>query len=450
MHVHILGICGTFMAGIALLARSLGHRVTGADLNAWPPMSTQLESAGIVVRRDHDAEQLQPAPDIVVVGNVMTRGNACVEYLLEHELRYASGPAWLAEHVLRGRHVLAVAGTHGKTTTSSMLARVLEQAGLAPGFLIGGLPVDLGESARLGRGPFVIEADEYDTAFFDKRSKFVHYHPRTLVLNNLEFDHADIFPDLPAIQRQFHHLVRIVPAGGLIVCPSTDAALDEVLQMGCWTPLQRFGAGGEWQAKVSDAGGARFEVLHRDRCVGEVNWQQIGLHNVANALAAMAAAANVGVAPAAACATLSGFNGVRRRLEMRGCVRGVTVYDDFAHHPTAIQATIAALRTRPGGRVLTLLDPRSNTMRMGVHRDTLGPALNEADAVWLWLSPDVDLDVAPMHNILGHKLRVGADIDDIVQQVCAEATAGDRVLVMSNGAFGGVHQRLLSVLAHAG
>ena len=446
MHVHFLGICGTFMAGLALLARELGHRVSGADANAWPPMSTQLEQAGIAVTSGYDAAQLQPMPDCVVVGNVMTRGNPCIEYLLEHDAELVSGPAWLARHVLRGRHVLAVAGTHGKTTTTAMLAVVLREAGLDPGFLVGGLPQDLGESARLGSGPFVIEADEYDTAFFDKRSKFIHYRPRTLVLNNLEYDHADIFPDLAAIQRQFHHLVRIVPASGLILHPGDQPALDEVLAMGCWTPRERLGAGADWQTIGSSDDGSRFGVQHRGTTVGEVNWGQLGRHNVSNGLAAIAAAAHLGVSPAVACAALSGFSGVRRRLELRGERRGVRVYDDFAHHPTAVATTIDALRRQAPGRVLAVLDPRSNTMRMGVHRDTLGASLAEADRCWLWLDADQPMDLTAMRDTLGERLRTLATVQGIVAAVSAEAGPGDRVLVMSNGAFEGIHQRLLDAL----
>ncbi len=447
MRIHFLGICGTFMAGLALLARALGHRVSGADDNAWPPMSTQLEQAGIRITRGYDTAQLEPMPDCVVIGNVMTRGNPCVEYLLEHDAPLVSGPAWLAENVLRGRHVLAVAGTHGKTTTTAMLAVILEQAGLAPGFLVGGLPHDLGESARLGSGPFVIEADEYDTAFFDKRSKFIHYRPRTLVLNNLEYDHADIFPDLAAIERQFHHLVRIVPASGVIVHATGQPALDEVLAMGCWTPCQSFGEGGDWRATGVAADGSAFRVVHADREVGALDWRQLGAHNVRNALAAIAAASQVGVAPALACAALGTFRGVRRRLELRGTARGVEVYDDFAHHPTAVQTTIAALRARsPGERILAVLDPRSNTMRMGVHRDTLGPALAGADRCWVWCPPTQTMDTAPMQAVLGEKLQVETGIGELVAAISAEAHAGDRVLVMSNGAFGGIHEHLLEAL----
>ena len=446
MRVHFLGICGTFMAGLALVARALGHRVSGSDANAWPPMSTQLEEAGIDVIRGYEPAQLEPAPDLVVVGNVMTRGNPCVEYLLEHYLEFVSGPEWLSRHVLRGRHVLAVAGTHGKTTTTAMLAFVLQRAGLDPGFLVGGLPQDLGESARLGSGPFVIEADEYDTAFFDKRSKFVHYRPRTLVLNNLEYDHADIFPDLAAIERQFHHLVRIVPGSGLVLAATGQPALERVLAMGCWTPVQRFGEGGDWQATGVAPDGSRFQVCRDGVAAGEIAWRQLGAHNVAIALAAVAAAAAAGVAPATACAALCDFRGVRRRLELRGTVAGVEVYDDFAHHPTAIASTIAALAARPGGRILAVLDPRSNTMRMGVHRDTLGPALAGADRCWLWSTPDQHMDLAPLRERLGARLHAAGEVAEIVDAVAREAVAGDRVLVMSNGAFDGIHDRLLARL----
>ena len=396
VHVHFLGVCGTFMAGLALIARELGHRVTGSDQNVYPPMSGVLARAGIDPITGYDPAQLDPAPDVVVVGNSMTRGNPCVEHILDKELPHASGPAWLSAHVLAGRHVVAVAGTHGKTTTTAMVAVILEAAGLDPGFLVGGVPRDLDAVARIGRGGprqlFVIEADEYDTAFFDKRSKFVHYRPRTLVLNNLEFDHADIFRDLGDMQRQFHHVVRIVPAGGRIVAGAGQPHLEEVLAMGCWTPVERVGEGAEWSAGMPAPDGRRFRVRHAGRTVAEVEWSQRGAHNVANALAAIAAARHAGVEPGAAARALCGFSGVRRRLEHRATVAGVSIHDDFAHHPTAVEAVIDALRkSRAGrarsGRVLAVLELASSTMRRGTHRATLGPALAGADAAWV-LAPE--------------------------------------------------------------
>ena len=452
MHLHILGICGTFMGGIALLARALGHRVTGSDATVYPPMSTQLAAAGIDLMEGYAAEHLMPAPDVVVVGNAMKRGMPAVEHMLDAGLRYCSGPQWLAEHLLPGRHVLAVAGTHGKTTTSSMLAWVLEEAGLAPGFLIGGVAQAFGESARLGGGrPFVVEADEYDTAFFDKRSKFVHYQPRTLVLNNLEFDHADIFDDLAMIQRQFHHLVRIVPGSGLIVHPESDPALDAVLAMGCWTPRVTTGDDGDWSAALDAADGSRFAVLHQGAAVGTIDWPHTGAHNVQNALATLAAAAHVGVDPKEAIAALSRFSGVKRRMELRGEVRGVRVYDDFAHHPTAIASTLEGLRRRVGeARIIAVLEPRSNTMRMGVHASALAASLGTADRVHVYAPPDLDWDAATALAPVGERLAIGSSVEAIVDRVVASARLGDHVLVMSNGGFGGIHQRLLDALADGG
>lgn len=390
MHIHILGVCGTFMAGVALLARAAGHRVSGCDAGVYPPMSTQLAEAGIALREGYAPEQLAEfQPDMVVVGNVMSRGRPIVEALLNSRRPYVSGPAWLAEHVLRDRQVLAVAGTHGKTTTSSLLAWILESAGLEPGFLIGGIPANFGVSARLGTAPcFVVEADEYDTAFFDKRSKFVHYRPHTLILNNLEFDHADIFPDLAAIQRQFHHLLRTVPGNGRIIANGQDANLDEVLAMGCWTPVEQFGSG-DWEAQEIAPDGGSFTVVERGEVRGQAEWTQLGRHNVHNALAAVAAARHIGVPVAAALAALRDFQGVKRRLELRGSVDGITVYDDFAHHPTAIATTLAGLRARVGSQpIIAVLEPRSNTMKLGVFKDSLAPALAVALQVaalgWFW------------------------------------------------------------------
>ncbi|MCU0767171.1 MAG: UDP-N-acetylmuramate:L-alanyl-gamma-D-glutamyl-meso-diaminopimelate ligase [Gammaproteobacteria bacterium] len=449
MHVHILGICGTFMAGVALLARSLGHRVTGSDANVYPPMSTQLAQAGIPLTEGWDPAQLDPAPDRVVIGNALSRGNAAVERALDDGMRYTSGAQWLAEEVLHGRWVLAVAGTHGKTTTASMLAWILEHAGLAPGFLIGGVPVDFGVSARLGDGAFfVVEADEYDTAFFDKRSKFVHYRPRTLVMNNLEFDHADIFADLAQIQRQFHHLVRTVPGTGLIVAPH-EAALDAVLAMGCWTPVERVGEGGDstWRAEPSTEDGSAFRVRCDGALVGEVRWELTGRHNVANALAALAAARHAGVPPAAGVAALSVFRGVKRRMELRGEARGARVYDDFAHHPTAIRTTLDGLRKHVGrGRIIAVLEPRSNTMRLGVHKDELPAALAPADEVLVHAPANLGWDAGAVLAPLGERARVYARTDDIVADLAARVRPGDHVLVMSNGGFENLHQRLLDAL----
>lgn len=451
MHLHILGICGTFMGGVALLARALGHRVTGSDANVYPPMSTQLEAAGIALTEGFDAGQLQPAPDVVVVGNAMKRGIPAVEYMLDAGLPYVSGPEWLSEHLLRGRHVLAVSGTHGKTTTASMLAWLLQDAGLDPGFLIGGIPKDFGLSARLGSAPyFVVEADEYDTAFFDKRSKFVHYRPRTLIMNNLEFDHADIFDDLAMIQRQFHHLVRTVPGSGLILHPAGEPAIDTVLDMGCWTPTQSIGDGGDWSARAGAADGSAFDVIRRGVPVGSVRWEQTGAHNIQNALSAIAAATHVGVEPARACDSLGRFQGVKRRMELRGEVAGVRVYDDFAHHPTAIASTLEGLRRRVGSaRIVAVLEPRSNTMRMGVHRAALADSLAAADRVHVFAPPELDWDAMAALAPLGDRLAVSAAVDEIVAGISAAAAAGDHVLVMSNGGFQGIHQRLLDALANA-
>ena len=443
------------MAGLALIARDLGHRVTGSDQNVYPPMSGVLARAGIDPITGYDPAQLEPTPDVVVVGNSMTRGNPCVEHILDTGLPHASGPAWLSEHVLAGRHVVAVAGTHGKTTTTAMIALILDAAGLDPGFLVGGVPRDLDAVARVGRdGPrrlFVIEADEYDTAFFDKRSKFLHYRPRTLVLNNLEFDHADIFRDLADLQRQFHHVVRIVPAGGRIVAGAGQRHLEEVLAMGCWTPVERVGDGGDWSAVVAAPDGSRFEVRHRGRIVAEVEWEQRGAHNVANALAAIAAARHAGVEPAAAARALGGFTGVRRRLEHLATVDGVALYDDFAHHPTAIEAAIDALRgslTREG-RLLAVLELASNTMRRGTHRATLGPALSGADAAWV-LAPARPCAPAGWDvQVLAHgdgAVRVRDDIDTIVRECCDAARPGDTILMMSNAGFGGIQDRLAAAL----
>jgi len=451
MKIHILGVCGTFMGGLAVLAKQAGFEVEGSDADVYPPMSTQLDAQGIVLKRGYLAEHLDPPPDQVVVGNAMSRGNPAVEYLLDRGLRYTSGPQWLCENVLQDRWVLAVAGTHGKTTTASMLAWILEYAGMQPGFLIGGVPNNFGISARLGDAPFfVIEADEYDTAFFDKRSKFVHYRPRTLVLNNLEYDHADIFPDLGAIQRQFHHLVRIVPGNGLIVLNANDGNLSEVLDMGCWTPVETVSAGSfpaGWQARPLAADGSVFQVLLDGNPQGEVRWEQLGAHNMHNALSAIAAARHAGVPVEQSVAALCAFTGVKRRLEVRGHAGGVTVYDDFAHHPTAIASTLAGLKRQSrDGRLLAVLEPRSNTMRLGVHRAELAGSLREADAVWLYQPDDLSWDIREVTAALPMPAAVSADIDALVASVVACARSGDRVVIMSNGSFGGIHEKILVAL----
>jgi UDP-N-acetylmuramate: L-alanyl-gamma-D-glutamyl-meso-diaminopimelate ligase len=450
MHIHILGICGTFMGGVAILARSLGMTVSGSDANVYPPMSDQLEAAGIVLQEGYLAGHLEPAPDLVVMGNAMSRGNPAVEYVLNKGLPYVSGPEWLAEYVLKERWVLAVSGTHGKTTTSSLLAWLLEDANMAPGFLIGGVPGNFGETARLGDTPFfVIEADEYDTAFFDKRSKFVHYHPRTLVVNNLEFDHADIFENLAAIQKQFHHVIRTVPSEGLIISPENETAIEETIEMGCWTPRQTIGLNsGELQAINIADDGSQFDVMHNNRFVGSVKWSMLGLHNVSNALAALAAAHHVGVAFAQACQSLAQFKGIKRRMELRGEVRGVRVYDDFAHHPTAIATTVNGLRANIGDKKLfAVLEPRSNTMKMGVHQQTIADSLQQADRVLLFEDQGLQWSLNDVKQQLGDKASVANSVDAIIDLVCKEAQAGDEVLIMSNGGFGGIHQRLLAALA---
>jgi UDP-N-acetylmuramate: L-alanyl-gamma-D-glutamyl-meso-diaminopimelate ligase len=446
MHIHILGVCGTFMAGIAAIAREAGHRVTGSDANAWPPMSTQLQELGIEVMQGYEPAHLDPAPDMVVVGNVITRGNAAMEYVLNAGLPYTSGPQWLSEHVLQGRHVLAVAGTHGKTTTSALLAWLLEHAGLQPGFLVGGVPQNFGISARLGQSQyFVIEADEYDTAFFDKRSKFVHYRPRTAILNNLEYDHADIFPDLAAIERQFHHLIRTVPGEGRLVVNGGDANLARVLQQGCWSEVVHFDSAAGWSAQGDDA--ERYTLAINGEPQGAVQSPLAGLHNRANTLAAFAAANHIGVPTATLIAGLAEFRSVKRRLEKRGEQSGVTVFDDFAHHPTAIEVTVDALRRQGPGRILAVLEPRSNTMRLGTHAQELADSLQAADLCFVYARPDLKWDAQAALSGVGTRLRVQAQLDELITAIAQEARAGDRVLVMSNGDFGGIHERLLTALA---
>lgn len=451
MHLHILGICGTFMGSLALLARELGHTVTGSDQNVYPPMSTQLENAGIALMQGYDRSHLQPHPDLVVVGNAMKRGIDAVEYMLDAGLPYTSGPQFLADHVLQGKHVLGVAGTHGKTTTTTMLAWVLDQAGLNPGFLIGGVPLGFSQSARLGGDYFVVEADEYDSAFFDKRSKFVHYHPKTAILNNLEFDHADIFDDLAAIQKQFHHLVRTIPSTGRIIAPITETNIDEVLIQGCWTPVVRtaFEADENAQlyAELISADGSHFKLLQQGVVKGEVQWSMTGQHSVANALATIAAAEHVGVSIEKACEALSNFGGVKRRMELLGTPKGIEVYDDFAHHPTAIETTLDGARKRLGERKLwAIIEPRSNTMRMGSHKDGLAHSARIADEV-IWYQPEgLDWDLQPVVEAATNKAEVARNLDSIIGRIVSEASEGDAVVIMSNGGFGGLHQKLISAL----
>ncbi|MDU9413538.1 UDP-N-acetylmuramate:L-alanyl-gamma-D-glutamyl-meso-diaminopimelate ligase [Pseudomonas sp. zfem005] len=448
MHIHILGICGTFMGSLAVLAKELGHRVTGSDANVYPPMSTQLEAQGIELMQGYDPAHLDPAPDLVVVGNALSRGNPAVEHVLNKGLPYVSGPQWLADHVLQGRWVMAVAGTHGKTTTTSMLAWVLEHAGMSPGFLIGGVPQNFGISARLGGTPFfVVEADEYDSAFFDKRSKFVHYRPRTAILNNLEFDHADIFPDLPAIERQFHHLVRTIPGEGLIIHPTTEPALVRVLEMGCWTPVQTTGEGGQWQVRLLSEDGSRFEVQFDGKVQGTVEWTLTGQHNVANALATLAAARHVGVVPELGIAALSAFRNVKRRMEKVAEVKGVTIYDDFAHHPTAIATTLDGLRKRVGeAPVIAIIEPRSNSMKLGAHRDGLPESVAQADQVIWYAPPNLGWDLAATAAACPVPAVVCDSLEAIIERVKGQARPGTEVVIMSNGGFGGLHGKLAKAL----
>lgn len=448
MKIHILGICGTFMGGIALLARAHGHEVTGSDTNVYPPMSTMLEEQGIDIISGYDPAGLPADADAIVVGNVMRRGLEVVEHVLNHNLPYISGPQWLHENILRDRWVLAVAGTHGKTTTASMLAWILEYAGLKPGFLIGGVPENFGVSASLGNAPFfVVEADEYDTAFFDKRSKFVHYHPRTVILNNLEYDHADIFPDLQAIKTQFHHLMRTVPGNGLAVVNAQDGNLQETLDMGCWTPVETF-ADGDWRAEYLQADGSEFRVFCKGLEQGVVRWPLLGGHNVNNALAAIAAARHAGVPTEHAIAALGEFQGVKRRMQVRGEVRGITVYDDFAHHPTAIATTLAGLRAKVGNaRIIALLEPRSNTMRMGTHKAQLAASLADADDVFFYQPQGLGWNLEEVVTETGDKARLLHDVDELAASVAELAQGGDHVLIMSNGGFGGIHDKLLAILA---
>ena len=449
MHIHILGICGTFMGGIALLAKQKGFTVTGSDQNVYPPMSTQLEAQGITLTEGFDPAQLDPAPDCVVIGNAMSRGNPCVEAVLDQGLNYRSGPQWLAENILQDKWVLAAAGTHGKTSTASMLAWILEYAGLEPGFLIGGVPENFGISARVTQSPFfVVEADEYDTAFFDKRSKFVHYRPRTLILNNLEFDHADIFPDLDAIKTQFHHLVRIVPGTGLIIRPADDDNLQAVLDKGLWTPQETVASEQGWSWQLDSEDGSLVTLSFDGEPQGQLRWQLMGLHNVRNAVAAIAAARHAGVPVSHALAALAQFKNVKRRMELKGEAAGIRVYDDFAHHPTAITTTLQGLRARVGDeRIVAVLDPRSNTMKMGVHQDVLLDSLNAADAAVIHMPASFDWQFDDAELSRRGNVTVRDSVDAVLEETLNQVREGDHILVMSNGGFGGIHGKLLAALA---
>jgi len=450
MHIHILGICGTFMGGVAALARAAGVKVTGCDSAVYPPMSTQLRELGVEIHEGFDAAQLDSEPDCVVVGNVMSRGNEVVEAMLDRGIPYTSGPRWLAENVLRDRHVLAIAGTHGKTTTASMLAWILHDAGHEPGFLIGGIPTNFGVSASFGDSKyFVVEADEYDTAFFDKRAKFVHYRPRTLVLNNLEFDHADIYKDIDAILWQFHQLLRTVPGSGRIIRNAADENLDELIRSGCWTQVETFASDGDadWTAKFMDAAERRISIKGPDGKSAETRWKQGGRHNLENALAAVAAAQSAGVTVEQSVAALSRFEGVKRRMERTATAGNIAIYDDFAHHPTAIRRTIAAMRRRyPGQRIIIAIEPRSNTMKLGVHNETLAASLDEADIVWMYRPSDMDSNFESSLAPLGDRLRLFSDYDRLVSDMSSKVLSGDQVIFMSNGGFGSARQTLTAVL----
>lgn len=468
MHVHILGICGTFMGGLALLARSQGHKVTGSDANVYPPMSTQLEEQGIELIQGFDPSQLgkneDDAPDLVVIGNAMSRGNPCVETVLNRGIRYTSGPQFLAEQILKDRWVLAVSGTHGKTSTASMLAWILEDCGYEPGFLIGGVPQNFGVSARLGNSSFfVVEADEYDSAFFDKRSKFVHYQPRTLVINNLEFDHADIFDDLKAIQRQFNHVIRTVPSEGKIIWPKQSKAVAEVIKMGCWSEQETYSHSnielntqfqpqpnavqGDWTTRLIADDGHQFELFFEGKSQGILDWTLIGQHNVENATMAIAAARHVGVKPQSAIEALVNFQPPKRRMELIGTVNGIEVYDDFAHHPTAIATTLQGTRAKVGeAKITIILEPRSNTMKSGVHKDTLAGSMSLANEAYLYQADNIDWDLAAAMKKATLPVNVLYDIDEIIDAVVGKAQCGDTIIVMSNGGFGGLHQKLLKQL----
>ena len=453
MHLHILGICGTFMGGIAAIAKQMGFRVSGCDANVYPPMSTQLEQLGIELKSGYLVEHLDDEPDLVIVGNAMARGNPMVEYVLDRKIPYTSGPEWLLDNVLKDRWVLAISGTHGKTTTSSMLTWILQYAGMEPGFLIGGVPQNFDCSARLGNAPFfVIEADEYDTAFFDKRSKFVHYRPNTLVINNMEFDHADIFDDISDIQRQFHHLIRMVPSNGLILSPKNELAITETLAMGCWTPTEysvdETHQLSGWHAEKCIADGSEFIVSFEGVIQGQVNWALIGDFNIDNGLMAIAAARHAGVPTAVAIEALASFVNTKRRFEFKGEVNQVRVFDDFAHHPTAIAKTLAGVRANVGNkRVIAILEPRSNTMKSGVHKDTLAKSLTDADMVFVYQGEQVQWSVDALIADCSQPCFVGENIDQMVADIVAKSKAGDTLVVMSNGGFGGIHEKLLSALS---
>lgn len=450
MHIHILGICGTFMGGLAVIARQLGYQVSGSDQNVYPPMSTQLEQQGIRLMEGYRAENLDGKPDLVIIGNALSRGNPEVEAVLNKGLKYVSGPQWLAEHVLQDKWVLGVAGTHGKTTTTGMLSWILEHQGFKPGFLIGGIPLNFGISARLGESDFfVIEADEYDSAFFDKRSKFVHYRPRTAILNNLEFDHADIFPDLDAIKKQFHHLVRTVPGEGLIISPANDANINDVLAMGCWTPVVKtsISSDAQWNAELIKADGSHFRVLLEKQEQGVVDWTLTGAHNVYNALSAIAAAQHVGILPVDAISALGQFKNVKRRMEVIANINGVTLYDDFAHHPTAIETTLDGLRKQVGQeRIIAIVEPRSNTMRMGVHTETLAKSLGKADLAIIYQPENMGWDLSQLKKYAGN-IEICQTLDKIIAKLKFEARYGGHFVLMSNGGFGGIYQRLQDALA---
>jgi UDP-N-acetylmuramate: L-alanyl-gamma-D-glutamyl-meso-diaminopimelate ligase len=446
MHIHILGICGTFMGGIAAIAKSLGHKVTGSDQNVYPPMSTQLEELGIELTQGYEVTQLEPAPDMVVIGNAMSRGNPCVEYVLDKGLPYTSGPEWLKHNLLQNSWVLAVAGTHGKTTTASMLAWILEYAGLKPGFLIGGIVQNFGVSAKVGETPFfVIEADEYDTAFFDKRSKFVHYLPRTLILNNLEFDHADIFEDLNAIKKQFHHLIRTVPQSGKVIWPKDDQALSDVITQGLWSESETLGI--DWNYELAKADGSEFKVFLNNEKQGTVNWQAMGEHNVKNAIMAIAAARHVGIAVEHSIAALGEFISPKRRMELKADINNIKVYDDFAHHPTAIQTTLAGLRAKVGDeKIIAILEPRSNTMKMGVHQHTLLASLSDADEILLFEPENLSWSLSEQAAAAGMQCFSSTQV--IIDTVLDNIAANQHILIMSNGSFNGLHQQLVDALAN--
>lgn len=448
-HIHILGICGTFMGGVAMIAKQMGYNVTGSDTNVYPPMSTFLQEQGIKIITNYDIEQLHPKPDLVIIGNAIKRGNPCVEYILDNRLPYTSGPQWIHDHLLKDRWVLAVSGTHGKTTTTGMLAWILEQNGRAPGFLIGGIAGNFGISARLGESQFfVIEADEYDTAFFDKRSKFVHYNPKTLIINNISFDHADIFDDLKAIQRQFHHMIRTVPASGRILSFANEQSVKDTLTMGCWSEQQLVGAEKTWFAERIANDYSHFTVFHQGEKAGEVHWNLIGQHNMHNGLMAIAAAYHTGVGIADACKALGTFINAKRRLEIKGIANGITVYDDFAHHPEAILATLTALRDKVGGgvRIVAVLEPRSNTMKMGVLKNDIAPALGSADEVFMLQPENIPWDMAEIAAQCIQPAHFSGNLDKLVDMIIAEAKPSDHILVMSNGHFGGIHQKILDKL----